>query len=277
MNLPIRFIGFVFGMLLLGLPSHAGDDAIKIAIPPDDLTQEERAPLQDYLSKELKRPVRFVVPGTYKDMIESLNSGSSDFALVGGLAYVQAHGKIGAIPLVQRAADKRFHAVFITGINSPIHSLSDLKGRTFAFGDVNSTSGHLMPYFELKEAGLNPERDLKFRYSGSHPVTAVMVESGVVEAGALDEAFYKSLVASGKVDGKKVRVFYTSKPFVDWVIVARKDVPLAEQESFSKALMSLRPGPDAKILKVLRADQFVKANDEEYTTLRQIAKELAMF
>ena len=49
-------------------------------------------------------------------------------------------------------------------------------------------------------------------------------QNGVVDAGALDETVFYSLISSGKLDSKKVRVFHISKPFVDYVYVARKDV-----------------------------------------------------
>jgi len=271
---PIRMASILFAILFLGSLIHGGENAIRIALPQDNLTREERAPLQEYLSNQLKRPVAFVISGSYKDMIESLSNGSSEFALLGGLSYIQAQATTGVIPLVQ--SDKQFHSVFIAGVHSPIRSLADLRGKSFAFGDVNSTSGHLMPCLELKQAGISPEKDLKFRFSGSHPVTAALVESGAVDAGVLDEAFYKSLVESGKLDSKKVRIFYTSKPFWSDLFVAGKGVPFPEQERFTQALLSLKKGPDDKLLKLLRADRFKRATDDEYSNLRIIAKELNM-
>ena len=179
--------------------------------------------------------------------------------------------------LVQRISDLQFHSVFITRAGSPINSLRDLMGKQFAFGDINSASAHLIPYRELKQAGINPDTDLKFRYNGNHPATAALVETGAVDAGALDETVFNSLIGSGKLDSKKVRVFYTSKPFVDYVYVARKDVPEAVRERFVRALLALREGKDDPVLKVLRARKFVVANDQEYAPMRQIANQLKMF
>ena len=139
-----------------------------------------------------------------------------------------------------------------------------MKGKTFAFGDVNSASGHLIPYRDLKEAGINPATDLTVRYSGAHPMTAALVESGSVDAGAMDETVLNSMISSGKIDKEKVRIFHTTKPFVDYVYVARKGVPEAQREKFVHALLSLKEGENDSVLKVLRAKQFVVANDEEY-------------
>jgi phosphonate transport system substrate-binding protein len=85
------------------------------------------------------------------------------------------------------------------------------------------------------------------------------------------------MMAEGKIDAKKVRVFYTSKPFVDYVYVANKSVPASEREKLVRALMALRPGHDDSVLKILRAKKFIAANDQEYENMRQLVKQLKMF
>jgi phosphonate transport system substrate-binding protein len=262
---------------LFGASPQDADEAINIGLAPDGLTQQERAPLREYLTKAMGHPVNLMVPDRYSDAVARLADGSYDFACLGGLTYVRAHASNGVIPLVQRTSDRQYHSVFITGTDSQIHSLRDLKGKRFAFGDIYSTSGHLIPDRELRQAGVNPETDLLFRYSGSHPVTAALVEAGVVEAGALDETIFRSMVTGRKIDGKKVRIFYTSEPFVDWLYVARRGLPVAEQEKFARALLALKEGENDAVLKVLGARQFVRANDEEYAGIRRMAKELGLF
>ncbi|MGB2603400.1 MAG: phosphate/phosphite/phosphonate ABC transporter substrate-binding protein, partial [Candidatus Sulfotelmatobacter sp.] len=243
----------------------------------DGSTRADREPLQAYLRKAMRRPVNVAVPDQYSDTVAGLRDGSYDFASLGALTYIRAHAKYGVIPLVQSTSDSQFHSVFITGADSSIHSLRDLKGKKFAFGDVNSTSAYLIPYLEIKRAGINPDTDLKIRYSGSHPATAALVETGAVDAGALGETLFHYLISTGKLDLARVRIFYTSRPFVDSAWVARKDVPQAERESFSRALLALNEGKNDPVMKILRAKQFVVANDEEYASTRQIAKELEMF
>jgi phosphonate transport system substrate-binding protein len=278
MLLRTRSVAVVVAIYIFaGSSLYGADRDITIGIVIDGSNQQDRAPLQAYLTKAMEMPVIVEAPGTFKETVARLADGSYDFACLGALVYIRARAKYGVIPLVQRATDLHYHSVFITGAGSSIHSLRDLKGKRVAFGDIDSTSAHLMAYRELKQAGINPETDLKSRYSGSHPATAAMVANGTVDAGAIDEMVFDFLIRGGQVDSKKVRVFYTSKPYLDYVYVARKDVSEEKRERFVRALLALRQGKDDPVLKVLRADRFVIANDQEYTATRQIAHELDMF
>jgi phosphonate transport system substrate-binding protein len=263
------------------LVSPAADKPVAVGMIPDagatQVSIQEKAPLKEYLAHQMGGEVNLVIPTNYNATVEALGNGSLDFAYLGGLTYLKARKQYAVVPLVQRVSDLEFHSLFITQANSNIHALADLKGKTFAFGDINSTSGHLMPYLELKQAGINVDQDLKFRYSGSHPATAKAVESGAVDAGALDETVYNSMIAEGKLDKTKVRVFYTSKPFVDYVWVARKDVAREQREKFILAFTRLKEGKDDAILQILRGKSFVRATDDEYSVLRLVAEELKMF
>jgi phosphonate transport system substrate-binding protein len=273
------FVLVCFG--LLGLALRAGDKPVAVGMVPDagatQVSVQEKAPLKEYLTHQMGGEVNLVIPTNYNATVEALGNGSLDFAYLGGLTYLKARRQYGVVPLVQRTSDLEFHSLFITGANSGINSLADLKGKSFAFGDINSTSGHLMPYMELKQAGINVDTDLKFRYTGSHPATAKAVESGAADAGALDESVFNAMIAEGKLDKTKVRVFYTSKPFVDYVWVARKDLSQDQKEKFVLAFTRLKEGKDDAILQILRGKSFVRASDDEYGVLRLVAEELKMF
>ena len=273
----IRTTGILVALCCAGASLYGADMPITVGVVIDEATKNEREPLRAYLTEAMGRRVRIAAPDTYSETVAHLADGSYDFACLGALVYMRAHAKYGVIPLVRRTIDLNYLTIFITGTESSIYSLHDLKGKQFAFGDVNSTSAHLMAVHALMQAGINPETDLKYRYSGSHPATAAMVETGVVDAGAIDKTVFDFLVRSGKVDSKKVRVFFISKPYVDYVFVAGKDVPEPERQEFVRALLALRTGKDDPALKVLRANQYVVANDQEYAPMREIAHQLKMF
>jgi len=269
----------VICVVLLGVfmpPGAAGArESIRVGMVPDagatQVSVEEKTPLRDYLAKAMGQPVELVIPTNYNATVEALGNGSLDFAYLGGLTYIKAHARYGVVPIVQRDTDRQFHSLFITQSKSGIHSLLDLKGKQFAFGDINSTSGHLMPFDALTKAGLDPDKDMSTRYTGSHPATAKAVEAAVVDAGAVDETVYQAMLKEGKLDASKVRVFYTTPPFVDYVWVARKDVDPGTRARFGQAFLALQRPRDDKLLDILRGNVFVPAGDDEYGTLRRVA------
>ncbi len=248
-------------------------------IPDAGATQlsiDQKKPLRDYLAAKLGRDVDLVIPTNYNATVEALGNGSLDFAYLGGLTYVKAHALYGVVPLVQRSSDRQFHSLFITQTASPINAVKDLRGKKFAFGDINSTSGHLMPFYAMSQAGLDPEKELSYRYTGNHPATAKAVEAGVVDAGAMDESVYHAMVDGNQLDKSKVRVFFTTPPFLDYVWVARKDAAAGDRAAFSNAFLSLHAPGDAAVLDILRGTAFVRANDAEYDLLRTIAVKLKL-
>ncbi len=280
-SMNFRGIAVVALACSLVLSLHGADKPLMVGMVPDAGATRasllEKAPLKAYLSKALGREVNLVIPISYNATAEALGKGSLDFAYLGGLTYVKAHVKYGVVPLVQRSVDRQFHTLFITAAGSPIHTLQDLRGKTLAFGDVNSTAGHLIPYMEMREAGIDPDSEVKsIRYTGSHAATAKAAESGAVAAGALDETVYNSMILEGKLDKNKVRVFYISKPFVNYVWVARKDLDLAAQEKFVQAFLGLKEGRNDNVLQILRGKDFIRASNEEYGAIRMIAQQLKM-
>ena len=271
-----RTIVVAFAALAVAVSAFGADNTITVAITPDGLSPEQRLPLQNYLKQQMGRNVKLITFDSYASTLDGLASGSVDFASLGAVSYVRGRAKSGIVPLVQRASDLQFHSIIIANAGKPIYSLNDLKGKRFAFGDMNSTSGHVIPYLEMKHAGIDADNDLEVRYSGEHSATVKLVEMGLVDAGAVDESVLNAMLKDGRADRSKLRVIHTSKPFVDYVYVARRGISEAEREKFAAALLALKEGKNDDVLKLLRANKFVRANDEEYAAIREAAQELKM-
>jgi phosphonate transport system substrate-binding protein len=271
-----RTIAVLLISLAAAVSAFGANNSITVALTPDGLSPEQRIPLQHYLTQYMGREVKLVTLNSYATTLDSLSSGSVDFACLGAVTYVRGRARLGVIPLVQRESDLQFHSLIITNTSKSIYSLSDLRGKQFAYGDTNSTSGHVIPYLEMKHAGLNPDTDLEARYSGEHSATVKLVEMGIVDAGAVDESVFNAMIKDGRADRNRLRVIYTSKPFVDYVYVARKGMSDGDKDKFTAALLALKEGKNDEILKLLRASKFVKANDGEYAAIREAAQELKL-
>ncbi|HET8723314.1 MAG TPA: putative selenate ABC transporter substrate-binding protein [Anaeromyxobacteraceae bacterium] len=248
------------------------------AIPDEAPTELQRKfkPLGEYLARALGLEVRFVPVSDYPATVEALASGQLDLVWFGGFTFVQARRRTGdAIPLVQREEDARFHSKFITRPGSGIRTLADLKGKTFAFGSPSSTSGHLMPRFFMLQEGIDPERDLaRFAFSGAHDVTARWVESGKVDAGALNESVWQKLVDEKKIDPTRVVVFHTTPAYHDYNWTVRGDLDPKLVERLRAAFLALDPArPEHKaILDLQRATRFIPTSTENYRPIEEAAR-----
>jgi phosphonate transport system substrate-binding protein len=280
----LQFSILVALLALLAGCSHTQNDSrptLRLSmIPTTDPGKivRESQPFIDYLQMKTGAKVELTVPTNYAAVVETVSSDRVDIAYFGGFTFVQASARAGALPLVQRERDQNFHSLFITQPKSSIHSLNDLKGHSFAFGDVNSTSGHLMPAYFMQQQGVDRAVLDKAIYTGGHDATALAVANGKIDAGAMDELVYARMIKEDKLKESQVRVFYTTPPFFDYVWAARKGLDPATAKAFSDAMLALDPANTGQktILDLLAASKYVKADNSSYDPLRQAAKDAGL-
>ena len=262
--------------LCLAGSGRAADGSLRVSmIPTTDPSKmlRDAQPLVARLEQATGRKVTLTIPQNYAAVVEALVQGQVDVAHLGGFTFVQASARAGAVPLVQRERDRDFHSKLIT-TREDVRSLGELRGKRFAFGDVNSTSGHLMPAYFMRKEGVDPAVIDQAIYTGGHDATALAVAERRVDAGALDEAVWERLVREGKVDPAKVRVFWTTPPFVDYLWTARKDLDPAVARKVAEAFLALDPArpEDRPILELLSAKgRYVTVDAAAYGPLREAA------
>jgi len=272
----------VLALLLLAFAVPAAADTPEVlrvsAIPDENPSEMLRiyTPFAEYLSKALRMKVQFIPVVDYAATVEGLAASKLDLVWYGGFTSVQAVRRTNgtAKRLVLREEDAQFKSVFIARPGSGIKGLADLKGKTFAFGSVGSTSGHLMPRYFLLQDKLVPEKDFKqVAYSGAHDATALWVESGKVDAGALNFLVWAKLVDGKKVDLSKVNVFYTTPPYVDYVWTVRGDLDKGLQERIAAAFLKLDYAnpEDRTLLDLHRTKKYIAAKDSEWKGTEEAA------
>jgi phosphonate transport system substrate-binding protein len=251
---------------------------LRISAIPDENPQEMLRiyqPFADYLTKEVGIAVKFTPVVDYAATVEGLAANKLDMVWYGGLTSVQAAKRAkGARRIIMRKEDAEFKSHFITRSDTGIRSLTDLKGKTFSFGSVSSTSGHLMPRYFLLKAGINPEKDFsKFSFSGAHDATAAWVEAGRVDAGALNFLVWDKLVETKKIDTNKVGIFYTTPPYVDYVWSVRGGLDKGIVERISKAFLKLdyNNPEQKKLLDLHRTKGYIAAKDEDWKGIEEAA------
>lgn len=253
-------------------------DVLKVSAIPDEAPtelQRKFKPLGAYLEQELGMPVQFVPVSDYAAVVEGIAADRVDLAWLGGFTFVQTRLKTGnAIPLVQREQDEKFTSKFISA-DASVKSLQDLKGKTFAFGSVSSTSGSLMPRYFMQKDGIVPEQFFsRVAFSGAHDATVAWVQAGKVDAGVLNASVWDKLVAAGKVDTAKVRVIATTPTYYDYNWTVRGTLDPALTAKIKAAFLALDPAnPEHKaILDLQAASRFIETQPENYAGIEEAAR-----
>jgi len=233
-------------------------------------------PLAHYLGRALGRPVELKVALDFSEAVRDLGEGRTQFAYLTPSTYVLAHMRFGATLLATalRRGKPFQHAAIICRRDARIRTLADLQGRSFAFGDINSTSSHIVPRALLLEAGVGVERLGSFAHLGHHDAVAAAVLRGDYDAGAVME----SVAAQYEAEGLMTLV--QSPPIPEFNICAARDLPGAVQEILKGALLALSrdAAAGAAVLETLYADYtgFARATDADYAGVREMMQKLGL-
>jgi phosphonate transport system substrate-binding protein len=275
-----QFLGTAILGVALSLASALAQAAetLRVSAIPDEAPTEllrKFEPLGAYLEQQLGMKVQFIPVSDYAAVVEAIAADRLDMAWLGGFTFVQTHLKTGnAIPLVQRAEDEKFTSKFISA-DPTVKSVKDLKGKTFAFGSVSSTSGSLMPRYFMLQDGINPEEFFsRIAYSGAHDATVAWVQAGKAAGGVLNASVWDKLLAAGKVDTDKVKVIATTPPYFDYNWTVRGTLDEALREKIKAAFLNLDPtNPEhKKILDLQAASRFIPTKAENYTGIEEAAR-----
>ncbi len=274
-----HFWTLLCSLLLLALAGPALGQSLKVSAIPDEAPTEllrKFKPLGAYLEKETGMKVDWTPVNDYPAVVEGLAGSRVDLAWLGGFTFVQVRLRTGnAIPIAQRAEDEKFVSYYIVPQNSPVKSLQDLKGKTFAFGSPSSTSGHLMPRYFLLKDGINPDRDFaRIAFSGAHDATLAFVASGRVDAGVLNSSVFERLREKGDANVKAVRILARTPPYYDYNWTVRGNLDPALVKKLTTAFLKLDPTNAAhkEILDLQRASRFIATRPENYKGIEEAAR-----
>lgn len=230
------------------------------------------SPLIKYLSNELGIPVKIRVHKSYQTHIDFVGRDQADIAYLGPVSYLRVTNNFDLKPLLARLEVRGkpfFHGMIIARNDSTIETLADLAGRSFAFGDPNSTMSHVVPRAHLKKEGIDLADLGKYEYLGSHHDVALGVLGGYFDAGGVkEEVFYE-------YEQRGLKALAKSPPISEHVFITRADLPTNLVELLRKAFMAINQRADRdKILKSIKKSVtgFAPAVDQDYEGLRQLMK-----
>lgn len=227
-----------------------------------------------YLSKRMGQPVKFVRRRSYREVMDLLESGGLDFAWICGFPYVQKRDpefiQLLSVPVYK--GDPLYHSFIIVHKDSPLQTLDDLKGKTFAYSDPESNSGYLYPQYLLVKKGA--ERKSFFRqsfFTFNHAETIEAVAEQFADGGAVDSYIWEYLKEFRPKLVDKTRVIKRSPAFGFPPLVSRRGVKLETVWRMKRIIEGMNDDPDGrKFLTGLKLDGFRESSPDLFNNIRQM-------
>lgn len=193
--------------------------------PEADLIPKWKPFLAD-LSVAIAIPVKPFFAHQYSSLIESMRSGVVQIAWLGGKTYTEAATVADAQAFAMTVADtgeKGYYAHLITHGDRPWlqqtnnsapldHLLKNGRDITFAFNDINSTSGYLVPmYYLFAEKHIDPIKHFKnVSFLGSHEETILAVAEQRIDVATNNSEAVARFTEKFPDKAKSVRIIWTS-------------------------------------------------------------------
>jgi phosphonate transport system substrate-binding protein len=229
-----------------------------------------------YLSNGMGMAIRFVHRRSYRDITELLLEGRVDCAWVCGAPYVQHRDRwrLLAVPLYE--GRPLYRSYIIVKRSSEMNQLADVRGRTFAYSDPDSNSGHNVPRHRIRQLGFHP-RDFLGRsfFTYGHPKVIEAVAAGLADAGAVDGYIWETLALRSPALVGKTKVIDRSELYGFPPIVTPNTANAASVERFRAILLAMNGDTAGRtLLERLNLTGFSREKDSLFDGVANVIREL---
>jgi len=276
----IAFAVLVIAVAVLSGCKDSRDNELVYVIPPDDqvdVLEKQWTPFVDYLSGQLNRPVRLVIGADYAAVVEAMKYGHADIAVTGASGYAMASQEIDIEVLVAEVmastGEPSYRSYIIVRSDSGIIQLSDLNGKSFAFTDVGSTSGYLMPNYILAKNGITIGKEY---FGGAQYVVIEAVLNGTTDAGSIAEQYWRQGINEDIFRESELDIICISDPIPGTATWVRKDMSPELKQQITQALVNI---PQEVMDATGRGDDingYAVMNDSDYDVIRDLRETLGL-
>lgn len=265
---------FLAALKVPAVPSARTAGTINFGVLPRDnprIAFEKYQPIVDYLSESTPYSFELILKKTYRETVEAINRRDIDVALLEPITYFEARARSGVIPILKTETEDGEHFIrtaIIAKRNGSLLSLPDLKGRSFAFASMHSTSGNLMPRYLLDEAGVHINDLSRYRNFSSHDSVVKWVLRNRFDAGSVREDIAEKYSPQG------IDIIAYSEPIPTGPLVVRSEIPYEVIDKIKDTLLKMKESQKgAKVLRKLDPELrggFIEASDSDYKEIRKM-------
>jgi phosphonate transport system substrate-binding protein len=217
------------------LPDGSKEHPLRVLMVPadtgtNDITQDY-APVFKGITKNYGIHFDIKAGSSYAAVVEGMCNNQADIAWFGASTYGEANNKCGVdlLAVDVKKGDSSYYSGIFVRKGAGIKSISDLKGKSMAFGSTSSTSSFNFPVAMLIAGGIDPAKDLnRVIIAGSHSASLAALAEGKVDAAAASYNSFGKAVKKGAIDASKFEPLAKSQPI--------PNPPLAMNKGLSSAM-----------------------------------------
>lgn len=228
-----------------------------------------------YLESRLGQPVVFVQRSDYHAIIDMLHEEKLDFAWLSGYPYVRNKDdlRLVAVPLYKGEPLYQSYLI-VASSDQQSRSLTDMRGKIFAFSDPDSNSGYLYTVHLLSRQGEDPASFFgKAFFTWSHLKVIEAVASGLAQAGAVDGYVWDTLALSHPEMTAQTRIVSKSPQFGSAPFVASRTNSPTQIAALQRVLIQMTRDDEGRaLLKTLNLDGFGYGNEVLYDTIEKMSR-----
>jgi len=227
-------------------------------------------PLAKYLSQKTGLEIVPTLTSTFDQYTKQLSSGGIDIGFQNPYIYVLASKAHEVVAMAIKGTNRdKFRGIIITGANSPLRSLEDLKGKKISIVGYTSAGGYLSQKLTLLEHGIDVEKECTLEESPENKQENVIfsVYTGDVDAGFVRESALNKV--EGFVPASAIKVMEGTAWLPNWALSISRNMPAEDRIKITKAIEELAAGDP--VLQALKIKELRLAQDEEYDVVRKAA------
>jgi len=222
------------------------------------------------------------IPATEQDQM--VDSGEIQAVFTCGLPYVRKADctppllSLLAAPVMlgARYCDKPvYYSDVIVRADSPYQTFEDLRNTTFAYNEVYSLSGYMLPCYHILTLGEAGRFFAKTVRSGSHAMSMEWVEEGRAVAAAIDSVVLEMEIAQHPERAWSLRVIENMGPTTMPPVAASNGLPDNLNEPMRQALLSMHTTEQGRaILRQGGVRRCAPISDADYDPIRHLLQAL---
>ncbi|HLS27672.1 MAG TPA: phosphate/phosphite/phosphonate ABC transporter substrate-binding protein [Opitutales bacterium] len=261
----------------------APENEFVFALKPDkdpDRMLEEQKSLENFLSERLDRPVSVIIPLSGSIILEGFANGTIDAGYVSATEMVYARNEQTADLLLagEINGNPYYESYWVSLKDKPYESVEDLKGKPIAFSSRSSTSGFIIPFWDMNKKGLVDDDGKPEDFFGEGNVwygigyvSAVeQVLSGAAEAAAVSYYVIDEDRHLTEEQRAKLKMVTSQGPVPTHVIAASRQLGEEGQAKLREALLEFNNEEHKELRDKLFTSRLIEVDPQDH--LQSIAE-----